>query len=136
MLKKYVIVNKKIFCWIKNVFSYPMNRIQTKDYKRGTFEINKISLSWFDDKIYILNNGYDGLALGYYSCLWKSVILVIKNVALIFALVRKALLFFVLAKTVDCKNNLNNHKTQKISIGTIIMNTEMRRFVPDHLKTK
>ena len=26
-----------------------------------------ISLSCFDDKIYILNNGYDGLALGYQS---------------------------------------------------------------------
>ena len=59
-----------------------------------------------------------------------------KNVALIFALVRTAFLFFVLAKTVDCKNNLNNYKTQKISIGTIIMNSEMIRFVPDHLKTK
>ena len=49
---------------------------------------------------------------------------------------RTAFLFFVLAKTVDCKNNLNNYKTQKISIGTIIMNTEIIRFVPDHLKTK
>ena len=45
--------------------SYSMNRIQSKDDKIGTYEINKISLSCFDDKIYIQNNGYDGLALGY-----------------------------------------------------------------------
>ena len=42
-----------------------MNRIQTKDHSIGTYEINKISLCRFDDKIYIQNNGYDGLALGY-----------------------------------------------------------------------
>ena len=41
-----------------------MNRIQSKNHRIGTYEINKISLSYFDDKIYILNNGYIGLALG------------------------------------------------------------------------
>ena len=30
-----------------------MNRIQNKDHRIGTYEINKISLSCFDDKIYI-----------------------------------------------------------------------------------
>ena len=39
-----------------------MNRIQNKDHKIGSFEINKISLSCIDDKIYIQNNGCDGLA--------------------------------------------------------------------------
>ena len=42
-----------------------MNRIQSKDYRIGTSEIKKISLSCFDDKICIQNNGYGGLALGY-----------------------------------------------------------------------
>ena len=42
-----------------------MNRIQSKDHRREKYEINKISLSCFDDKIYIQNNGYDRLALGY-----------------------------------------------------------------------
>ena len=37
-----------------------MNRIQRKDHRIGTYEINKISLSGFDGEIYILNNGYDG----------------------------------------------------------------------------
>ena len=44
-----------------------MNRIQSKDHKIGTYEINKISLSCFDNKIYNQNNGYDRLALGYQS---------------------------------------------------------------------
>ena len=44
-----------------------MNRIQSKDHRIGTYEINKTSLSCFDDKIYIQNNAYDGLALGYQS---------------------------------------------------------------------
>ena len=42
-----------------------MNRIQSKDHGAGTYEINKIALSYFDDKIYIQNNGYDVIALGY-----------------------------------------------------------------------
>ena len=42
-----------------------MNRIQSKDHKIGTYEVNKIYLSYFDDKVYIHNNGYNGLALGY-----------------------------------------------------------------------
>ena len=42
-----------------------MNRIQSKDHKIGTYEINKISLSSFNDKLFIQNNGYDGLAIGY-----------------------------------------------------------------------
>ena len=41
------------------------NRIQSKDWRIGTYEINKISLFGFDDKIHIRNNGYNGLALGY-----------------------------------------------------------------------
>ena len=42
-----------------------MNRIESKDDRIGTYEINKISLSCFDDKICIQNNGYDRLTLGY-----------------------------------------------------------------------
>ena len=42
-----------------------MNVIQNKDHIIESYEINKISLSWIDDKIYIQNNGCDGLALYY-----------------------------------------------------------------------
>ena len=55
---KDVLLNKKCL-------RHSVNRIQSKDYKIGTYEINKISLSCFNDKMYIQNNGYDGLALGY-----------------------------------------------------------------------
>ena len=48
----------------KKCLRHSMNRIQSKDHKIRTYEINKISLSCFDDKIYIQNNGCDGLALG------------------------------------------------------------------------
>ena len=44
---------------------HSMNRIQSKDHRIGTYENNKILLSSFDDKMYILNIRYDGLALGY-----------------------------------------------------------------------
>ena len=42
-----------------------MNRVPSKDHEVGTYKINKISFSCFDDKIYIQNNGQDGFALFY-----------------------------------------------------------------------
>ena len=42
-----------------------MNRIQSKDYRIGTYKISKFLFSCFDDKIYIQNNGYHRLALNY-----------------------------------------------------------------------
>ena len=44
-----------------------MNVIQSENHNKGTYKINKIFLSCFDDKMLILNNGYDGLSLGYQS---------------------------------------------------------------------
>ena len=55
---KDVVLNKKCL-------RHLMNKIQRKDHRIGTYEMNNISLSCFDDKIYIQNNGCDGLALGY-----------------------------------------------------------------------
>ena len=49
----------------KKYLRHSMNRIQGKDHRTGTYEINKISLSCFHDKIYIQNNECDGLALGH-----------------------------------------------------------------------
>ena len=37
----------------KECLRHSMNRIQSKDHRIGTYEINKISLSCFDDKTYI-----------------------------------------------------------------------------------
>ena len=46
---------------------HPMNRIWNTDHGIGTHGNNKVSLSCFDNKIYIQNNGYDGLVLDYQS---------------------------------------------------------------------
>ena len=56
--KKNILLNKKCI-------RHTMDRIQSKYHRVGTCEVNKILLFWFDDKIYIQNNGYGGLALGY-----------------------------------------------------------------------
>ena len=41
-----------------------MKRIQSKKHKLGTYEIDKISLSSFDDKRYVLHDGI--YTLGYF----------------------------------------------------------------------
>ena len=39
-----------------------MKRIQSKKYKIGTYQINKISLSCFDNKRFVLDDGIHTLA--------------------------------------------------------------------------
>ena len=46
----------------KKVLKHKMRGIQGKKHKMGTYEINKISLSCFDDKIFVLNDGIHTLA--------------------------------------------------------------------------
>ena len=57
---KYVFLNNKCL-------RHSVNRNQSKSYKKGKYEISKVSLSYFDDKIYVQNNGYNRLVLGYHS---------------------------------------------------------------------
>ena len=57
---KYVLLNRKCV-------SYSINRIPSENNKLGTYEISDISLSCFGDKMFILKNGYGGLALTYSS---------------------------------------------------------------------
>ena len=52
---KDVLFNKKII-------RHKMRRIQSKKNKLGTYEIDKISLSCFDDKRYVLDDGIHTLA--------------------------------------------------------------------------
>ena len=52
---KEVLFNKKII-------RHKMKRIQAKKHKIGTYEINKIYLSCFDDKRYVLADGVHTLA--------------------------------------------------------------------------
>ena len=42
-----------------------MKRIQSKKHKLGTYEIDKISLSCFDDKRYVLDDGIYTLSYFY-----------------------------------------------------------------------
>ena len=41
----------------KEIIRHKMKRIQSKKHKLGTYEIDKISLSCFDDKRYVLDDG-------------------------------------------------------------------------------
>ena len=46
----------------KKVVRHKMKRIQSELHSVGTYEINKISLSRFDDKRYVLDDGISTLA--------------------------------------------------------------------------
>ena len=52
---KDVLFNEKII-------RYTMKSIQSKKHKLGTYEIDKISLSCFNDKRYVLHDGISTLA--------------------------------------------------------------------------
>ena len=41
----------------KKIMRHKMRRIQSKKHRIGTYEIDKISLSCFDDKRFVLNDG-------------------------------------------------------------------------------
>ena len=45
-----------------------MKRKQAKKHKIGTYEIDKISLSFFDDKRYVLDDGVNTLAYFHKDC--------------------------------------------------------------------
>ena len=46
----------------KKVVRHKMKRIQSKLHSVGTYELNKISLSCFDDKRFVLDDGINTLA--------------------------------------------------------------------------
>ena len=46
---KNVFLNKKYL-------NHPINRVQSKNHRIGTYEVNETLLSCFDDKIFIQNN--------------------------------------------------------------------------------
>ena len=58
-----------------------MKRIQAKKHKKGTYQINKISLSCFDDKRQVLDDGIHTLTLKIASQVVKKLkkIVPIKN---------------------------------------------------------
>ena len=54
-------MNLKMFSLIKKLLD-KMKRIQAKKHKIGTYEIDKKSLSCFDDKRFVLDDGVHTLA--------------------------------------------------------------------------
>ena len=52
----------------KKVTRHKMKRIKAKKHKIGTYEIDKISLSCFDDKRYVLDDGVNTLAYFHKDC--------------------------------------------------------------------
>ena len=46
----------------KKIIKHNMKRNQSKLHRLGTYDVRKVSLSCFDDKRYILDNGIDTLA--------------------------------------------------------------------------
>ena len=46
----------------KKILSHKMKGIQSKKHKMGTYQVNKISLSFFDDKRFVLDDGTHTLA--------------------------------------------------------------------------
>ena len=70
-----------MFCLIKKLFRHKMKRIQAKKHKVGTYEIDKISLSCFDNKRYVLDDGLNTLAYFRKDCnknVIKIIIMIIK----------------------------------------------------------
>ena len=52
----------------KRVIRHKLKRIQAKKHKIGTYEIDKISLSYFDDKRYALDDGVNTLDYFHKDC--------------------------------------------------------------------
>ena len=66
-VNKFVVKNTRHKAYIDVLFSkcfvrHKMKRIQSKLHKIGTYDVCKISLSCFDDKRYILDDGINSLA--------------------------------------------------------------------------
>lgn len=46
---------------------HTMKTMRSQNYQLGCYELNKVSLSCFDDKRYIHNNGVTSYAYGHYA---------------------------------------------------------------------
>ena len=61
-------MNLKMFSLIKKIIRHKLKRIQAKKHKTGSCEIDKISLSCFDDKRFVLDHGVNTLAYFHKDC--------------------------------------------------------------------
>ena len=60
-------INYKETLFNKKQMYHKMKTIRSKNHQLGTYEINKVSLSCFDDKRYILEDGINSYAYGHYA---------------------------------------------------------------------
>ena len=61
-------MNSKMFSLIKKIIRHKMKRIEAKKHKKGTYEIDKISLSCFDDRRFVLDDGVHTSAYFHKDC--------------------------------------------------------------------
>ena len=54
-----------MLCFIKEVMRHNMKRVQGKLHRIGTYDVRKTSLSYFDNKRYILGDGINTSAYFY-----------------------------------------------------------------------
>ena len=80
---KDVLFNKKII-------RHTMKTIQSKKHKLGTYEINKTSLSCFDDKRYVLEDGIHIFRV-IFTKIVSQVVIIKKNIIIIIIIIVKLL---------------------------------------------
>ena len=61
-------MNLKIVFFKKKIIRHKMKRIQAKKHNIGTYEIDKISLSYFDDKRYVIDDEIHTLTCFHKDC--------------------------------------------------------------------
>ena len=121
-----------------------MNRIESKDYKLGNQQDFFVLLWWQNlyskQGIWWISSWLLELIMRIVSCQTKNLISIFgliraaffwNDKSIIFSLVKKAFLFLFLFK-----NKMVDSETLIISIGALIKDPEMLRFIPDHIKTK
>ena len=52
----------------KKVFRHKMRRIQSKEHQIGKYKVKKVSLPYFDDKRFVLDDGIHALANFHKDC--------------------------------------------------------------------
>ena len=60
--------NFKDVLFNKKIIRHKMKRIQSKKHKLGTYKTDRISLSCFDNKRYVLDDGIHNLSYFHKSC--------------------------------------------------------------------
>ena len=61
-------MNLKMFSLIKKFIRHKMKKIQAKKHKIGFYEIDKVSLSCFDDKRFVLDKRINTVAYFHKDC--------------------------------------------------------------------